>query len=390
MVKKTGMPGVIIIFYIIIYAAIPVSGNSDVDIHGFISQGYMQSDHNKLFYFDTEDGTFEFDEIGINFMTHLPGGLQLGMQLFAGDLGSYGNNELIVDWAYADYFYKKWLGIRAGKMKIYHGLYNDTRDIDMLRVNIFLPQCTYPEMFRDVFSGLKGIGVYGEMPLGLTYQFATGVNDIKKNSAFTFIFKRFFLTDVEQFRVENYTNGSLVWETPITGLRISSTILSINLEGEGEHVFAHTDSTIDMKYSAYTASVELILGNLILCSEYNRMKLLYDVKSSTKGAGDNLITGGYYVGGSYSVNKQIEVGAYYSILYFDMDEKEDATFLGFDIGNDSHMKELVFSLKMNINDNWTAKCELHSNEGHYLSEAGDDGKSYKNWFLWAMKMTYSF
>ena len=38
----------------------------DVMIHGFISQGYLYSDKND-YLADTSDGTFQFNEMGINF-----------------------------------------------------------------------------------------------------------------------------------------------------------------------------------------------------------------------------------------------------------------------------------------------------------------------------------
>ncbi len=36
------------------------------------------------------------------------------MQLFARDLGDIGNDEIQLDWAYADYFWIKWLSLRVG------------------------------------------------------------------------------------------------------------------------------------------------------------------------------------------------------------------------------------------------------------------------------------
>ncbi len=43
--------------------------------------------------------------------------LRVGVQFLSRDLGETGNNEVEVDWAYGDYRFRNWLGIRAGKMK---------------------------------------------------------------------------------------------------------------------------------------------------------------------------------------------------------------------------------------------------------------------------------
>ena len=114
MIKKiTAMA--LIFFSIEILANHSAKAQDPVQIHGFLSQGYLKSSANN-YLADTEDGTFQFNEFGINFTTDLADGLHMGMQLFARDLGSLGNDDVIIDWAYADYFYKSWLGIRiAGR-----------------------------------------------------------------------------------------------------------------------------------------------------------------------------------------------------------------------------------------------------------------------------------
>ena len=153
----------------------------EVDIHGFIAQGFIQSDENK-FLADTKKGTFEFNEMGINFSTDLTNDLRVGMQFFARDLGEFGNDEIVVDWVFADYHYKPWLGLRMGKMKAPFGFYNETRDVDMLRTSVLLPQGVYNEGWRDTLSAIKGSGLYGGLTLGpvgsLSYNVQVGIMDI--------------------------------------------------------------------------------------------------------------------------------------------------------------------------------------------------------------------
>ncbi|MFZ5568837.1 MAG: hypothetical protein ACOZF0_00425 [Thermodesulfobacteriota bacterium] len=135
-----------------------------VDIHGFISQGYLKSDENN-FFADTEKGTTQFNEAAINFSTDVTEKLRIGLQLFARDLGNIGNNDVILDWAVADYRWRDWLGLRIGNLKFVNGLYNETRDVDMLRTSIFLPQSVYNESWRESTALIQGAGLYGELPL---------------------------------------------------------------------------------------------------------------------------------------------------------------------------------------------------------------------------------
>ncbi|GBC63154.1 hypothetical protein DENIS_4147 [Desulfonema ishimotonii] len=77
-----------------------------VDIHGFISQGYLKSDDNN-FLGNSEDGSFQFNEMGINFSRELTDKLRIGVQFFSRDLSAVGNNDVVVDWAYGDYRWRR-------------------------------------------------------------------------------------------------------------------------------------------------------------------------------------------------------------------------------------------------------------------------------------------
>lgn len=137
-----------------------------VDIHGFISQGYLKSDANN-FMAESSKGTTQFNEAGINFSTDVTEKLRIGLQFLARDLGSIGNNEVLLDWAIADYRWRDYLGLRIGNIKFQHGLYNETRDIDMLRTFVFLPQSVYNESWRESTASIQGAGLYGDFGIGV-------------------------------------------------------------------------------------------------------------------------------------------------------------------------------------------------------------------------------
>ncbi len=374
---------------------------SDIDIHGFISQGFMKSDHNDLLGMNTEDGTFQFNEMGINFRSHIADGLQLGIQFFAYDLGDYGNDKVSIDWAYADYFYRKWLGFRVGKLKGYHGLYNDSRDLDMLRVSILLPQCIYTELLRDISKGMKGIGVYGELPGGFSYQVSTGgLNDIEGNTGFRYLFNNFLVTNADSYSCDKYSNGSLIWNTPLKGLRVGGTFFNINFEGTGpDSYFVETINFAKMRFEMFSLSVEYILGDLTLNGEYAEQKLSYDIESPAAQfyheqgiamSGDQKI-GGYYGGVAYSLTDWFEAGAYYSILFFDMDDKKDALWRNYaELADFSYQEQSTLSLKFNITANWALKLEGHSMGGYYLTELDLNANRKSHWFLYAVKCSFHF
>src|SRR5277367_840166 len=89
-------------------------------------------------------GSLEFAELGVNFQSQLTDRLSVGFQLFSRDLGPIGNYEMKADWFALDYHWRDWLGLRAGRIKLPFGLYNETSDIDAARVAVLLPQGFYP------------------------------------------------------------------------------------------------------------------------------------------------------------------------------------------------------------------------------------------------------
>ena len=149
-----------------------------VDVHGFISQGFLYSDEYNYLAHNSTDGSFEYNEFGINFSKNLTDKLRMGIQFFSRDIGDAGNNKVTVDWAYGDYRFQDWFGLRAGRIKLPLGLYNETRDVDMLRTSIVMPQSIYGDLSRDTMIAANGTGLYGDVNLGAAgnanYQFVVG------------------------------------------------------------------------------------------------------------------------------------------------------------------------------------------------------------------------
>jgi len=146
-----------------------------LQINGFVSQGYMESNNNSFLDPTSQEGTFQISEIGLTFNIPVSEKLRIGAQLLSSDLGQDGNNEVTLDWAYGDYRMTDWLGLRAGKIKLPVGMYNETRDSDFLRTMAFLPQSVYDEMQRSFMVAGLGVGTYGNVPAGkfgdFDYQF---------------------------------------------------------------------------------------------------------------------------------------------------------------------------------------------------------------------------
>src|SRR5712671_6813365 len=136
-----------------------------LDVHGFISQGFLLTSAND-YLADTSRGSFEFSEVGLNLTLPATDRLTLGVQIFSRKLGPLGDYRATLDWYYLDYHWRDWLGIRAGRVKLPFGLYNDSSDVDSARTAVLLPQSVYPAENRDFLLAQTGVELYGYTGLG--------------------------------------------------------------------------------------------------------------------------------------------------------------------------------------------------------------------------------
>jgi hypothetical protein len=56
--------------------------------------------------------------------------MRVGIQLHMYQMGQIGGPNLLVDWVSGDYKISDRLGVRAGKIKVPVGLFNDSQDVD--------------------------------------------------------------------------------------------------------------------------------------------------------------------------------------------------------------------------------------------------------------------
>lgn len=376
-----------------------------LDIHGFVSQGFLKSEGNNI-YADTKDGTFQFNEFGINFRTELTDRLSVGLQLFARDLGDLGNDDLAIDWAYGNYQWKEWLGIRAGKIKIPFGLYNQIRDLDMLRTSIFLPSGLYDEKNRDVFLANQGINVYGNMGLhqlgSLSYQVQVGEFQTNEGNKYR---KDDFNARSLTLDADTLYAGSLEWETPVDGLRLGASILqfamnmsvTIGDDGiwQGVEIPAGTVFSIKMKEMRnWIVSAEYTLGDVIVFAEYNRWAH-NNSESEMPGMQGHLREilneEAYYVSVVYRVTSWLECGTYYSVERSDESNTPGGNTGEEDQNDRDSQEDFALTTRIDFNEHWTFKLEGHAINGTTsISPTDNPNGIEEDSFLFAAKVTFNF
>lgn len=365
---------------------------NEIKVHGFISQGYLLSDEYNYLANSSKDGSFEYRETGINFSSRLTDKLRVGMQFFARDLGDVANDKITLDWAYGDYRFKDWLGLRVGKVRLPIGLHNEIRDLDMLHICIVLPQGIYNDLLRDTLVAANGVSPYGHVTMGvaggLDYQVMTGVINVDNESGVAKFTNNGFngaATVNGDITNNSAYSGALLWDTPLTGLKLGYSIL--RAENDIPALFGGVQQVvIETVFTGQVFSAEYTWNKLILTSEYLTLK-----RDSKIGVNETSVTNeGYYLSASYAFTDWFTLGAYYSEYYPDKDDKEGRNQA---IDHNAWQKDLALTLRFDINEYWILKVEGHSVDGTAnVIKADNVGSvfSESNWYYGAAKITFNF
>lgn len=351
-----------------------------VQLHGFASQGFIYTNDNNWLTMKTADGSAALTDFGANVSMQVTDRLRIGAQVYDRNLGNLGEWHPSLDWAFADYRFKPWFGIRGGKVKTVIGLYNDTQDYEFLNTSALLPQSVYPLDMRDADIAHEGGDLYGDVTLGrragnVSYTVYGGERRDSYYGGYPYALR-------ETVAPINLTsNGGpqygadLRWQTPLRGLLAGISRMNQHDDGKGTFVpfwnpaagtIPYWESTrhywLNQYYGQYSK------GRLRLDSEYRRTYIyVVDFNGTSSGQAD---VRGWYVSGSYRVAKRLHLGSYYShyamtthyegILGMAFPPRVDTSL------PENHIYDKVVSARIDLNRFWNVKLE-----GHFMNGYGD-------------------
>jgi hypothetical protein len=350
-----------------------------LQVHAFVSQGALiTTDNNYLA--KTERGSLEFTEAGINFTKPLDDRLTTGIQLFARDLGPDGNYDAQLDWLYLDYRWRDWLGLRAGRVKVPFGLYNDTSDVDAAQPVVLLPQSVYPAANRQFLLAQTGVELYGYLPIhaagSLSYHAFGGTLHLSIPSTAEIT--------VRELDVPYVAGAQVLWETPVDGLRLGVSGLAAALDASYQVVTTPPlpAGTVEVRAKEWLASAEYADRGFVLAAELGRTI----TKSSFAGMTSTTTSQQLYGLASYHWTPTWQTTAYYSLLYRDVDHHSAQA---------DHQHDAALSLRIDLSPHWLFKLEGHLMRGTAaLTSQLNDGRALSEltnqWWLFAAKTTVYF
>lgn len=337
-----------------------VDGKS-VQIHSFAQQGYALSSENNFLSMATNSGSFAMTDGGINASVALTDKFRVGAQVYGRNIGQLGDYHVKLDWAYGDYKFKDWLGVRGGKVKTALGLYNDIQDNEFLQTWALLPQGVYPLDLRSNTIAHTGGDIYGEVPLrrggSLSYTVYAG---LRENDPYG---GQYYGNAAAQDPIQSLTGRTegtdLRWHTPFAGLMLGGSWANqtMNLDViviPYGNVPLDAHSTPEHLTSGYA---DYVRGKFHFSSEFRR-----DYNNETwiifgGPGGSDQSNRAWFGTVAYRINKWLEVGTYNSRFYVDKPADPANTA-------SNHIFDQTVTARFDITNWWNVKVEEHFMNGY--------------------------
>ena len=381
----------------------------EVKVHGFASQGFILTKGNNYLASGTQgNGSFAFNEFAINGSWQATDSLRIGGQFMSRKFGGDGKNKIYLDWGVVDFQANEFFGTQLGKFKLPVGFYNQTRDIDLARVNVFLPQSIYTEAFRPFFGSATGGLLYGTLPFAefgsLEYEIFSGQAEEDNDSCMVRSLEIMFQgTDMNMESGAVY-GGTLRYNTPLDGLRFGYSIA----KGDADFDFNNGAGKSYIAGGAepgHVLSSEYSHGDLTLSAEWMRTEQKFTSILATGGA--PLVTSsikpteGYYINGSYIITSWLEMSLQYEVYYRNRHDKEGSTLINKNPSNPYNLvpihhgawqKAISLAARFDITDFWLIKAEGQYIDGTaLLSPVYNEERNCKRyWNMLALKTTLFF
>ncbi|MEI9976914.1 MAG: hypothetical protein WDO73_35600 [Ignavibacteriota bacterium] len=295
------------------FAASALAGEDQrPEFHGFATQAFVFSGANNYLGMNTSSGSAAWSEAAINVNDQVTDKLRVGLQFHFTRLGQFGDSAVSLDWALGDYKINRWVGLRAGKVKIRWGLYNDIQDADPGYLWALLPEPIYAVDLRATNLSQTGAELYGGVPLGrkrgeLAYSLYYGDYSYASNDGYMEGFKQAGLSFANQ--PGGKTPGfDLRWKTPFRGLTVGGSLMMYDAKGNLTNgTFRQPLTYWPTYYTQYENRKFRLAWQYMKLVQYTTTMVDSDPPST--GLSD---TRAWFAMGEYRVTDKLQVGFYHT------------------------------------------------------------------------------
>lgn len=387
----------IAIFLIVSERVLAIELSEDVQVHGFLTQGYFLTSDNNIFGTSDSEGSFDFTEAGLNASWAPNTDLRLAGQVLFRRAGVGHQNDVELDFGVVDYTafstndYR--IGVSFGRFKIPFGLYNDTRDVIFTRPTILLPQSIYQERTRDLAISADGGIFYGEYRNDWGDMFLELGAGIPRGASL----------DSEVAILGFDYPGNTTSKMSYIGR------LSYDIDG-GKYRMAISSAYVDTRYNPKflppddLPALKDIFTPVIFSVQYNREKLSITAEYAIRGIQETVNDGAsnldisgesYYLQALYRLNQNWQAVVRYDVLYNNRDDKDGWKYQSL-TGRPNYTqfaKDWTFGVRYYLDPSFLIAAEYHYVNGVAwlpLQDNPDPGNWEQRWHMFSMAVGYQF
>ena len=369
-----------------------------MQIHGFLSQGFIHTSDNNFFGHSDDSVSTDFREIGINGSWSALTDLQLAMQVVWRDAGQTDEGGVRIDYGLANYNIfsseSSLLTLRAGRIPTPLGFYNDTRDVAATRPSIFLPQSIYFDVNRNLALSADGGYLYGEH--------RTDYGDFSFN--FGLVVPR---TDDPSFNYDilggspGEMEGDASWLARL-GYEWQNGLVKLAVTYADFRGDYDPEAGVCQDTGACLGAGSFHFSPLILSAQYNAENWSLTAEYALRRSDlDNFAPRpdlgwsgqSYYIQGTYRFTDALEGLVRYDELIWDLDDEKGERFskqFGAP-GYSRFAQDWTFGLRYEILPSLLLSTEYHLINGTgWLSNLENPAGTKQHWDMYAFMLSYSF
>jgi hypothetical protein len=336
-----------------------------VDIHGFAAQSIIFTDNNQ-FFGDSEDGSLEFTELGLNGLWNATDRLSFAAQIVARDAGETDDGKIRLDYGFAEYKFlsntDRVLGLRLGRAVNPYGFYNESRDVAASRPSVLLPQSIYFDRNRNLALSSDGgylffdsYNDWGDLQLTASV-YEPRTRDPELEPAV------FGAEQTGRWQGKQSWMARIIYDYDFGRIRLGLTAAEINLMFDGSDVPIFND--LDFTFSPIILSAQYQTEQWTFVAEYAERTT--ELASPVFAPFNVEFTGSsYYVQGAYRFNQHWSILARYDDLVQDDDDPDGSDYEAAGRGP-AHLRfaqDWTLGLRWDINKHYMLSIEAHNIEG---------------------------
>lgn len=365
--------------------------------HGFLTQGYIKTSDNS-FFGDSENGSFDFTELGLSASYKASDNLLLAGQVLSRKAGEIYDASPSIDFALVDYTLHSSesgkTGVRVGRTKNPLGLYNETRDIAFTRPGFLVPQVIYFDKVRNLVLSSDGIMFYQDIftdsgnlsfnvgfgrsildkNVEIAYLFTDRLGELKADG-FNWLFSGFFTTADERYK-----------------FGLSGVMSSMEYSpGNDDPLLA---GNTEIKY--WITSFQYNQEKWSISAEYMQEPIRWEQYGPNLPDNEGTAEG-YYLQGTFRVKPKFEFMLRYEEGFANKDdrngEKASALSGGFIPAFNQYSKIMTAGLRWDISPSFMLRTEAQLHEGTFILSSRENQNPAdlsKDWSQFSISASYRF